>query len=98
MSQLIDKHVKVPKEVQETYDGLYKLIDAILLSLDDGWQPMSDIPTMVMAAISSLGSSLDGIGLLDDEWRENPEEFLAASFLFVSRLTALISEKAKQEK
>ncbi len=74
---LVDVTVQVSKETYELSKGVAELTKAVKLALKDGFQVGQDIPPIITAAIQQL-AAIEGVELIDDEMKENPEAFAKA--------------------
>lgn len=86
-----DVTVQVSKESYELGQGVVKFLAALKQALKDGWQPGSDLPILLNAAILDLVPGFQGVEKLGLEKQENLKAFVTAyslsgvdaAFLFV---------------
>lgn len=94
--EVLKKEVEVSKEAEELAQALLNIVRATKSALDDGWQPILDVPAIMIAAVKVLPSALNGIDQIDDEFRENPSALLNAFLLVGSQLAGEFLKKAPQ--
>lgn len=82
----------VPKEIHELNMGLLNLTKAVKQALADGWQPMTDVPVIVMAAIHDLGPAVQGLEKVDDEFGEDMPGAVMSGGWLVSKIIALFKK------
>lgn len=70
--------VEVSKEAYELAQALVKLASVVKEQLADGWEPLSDIPAVIMTAIRELPAAINGVDQLDDEMKADPSAFAQA--------------------
>lgn len=68
--------VDVSKETYEFMDGLSQFVGAMKKSLSDGWQPGSDIPALISAAITNLVPAFEGMDKIKTELAEDKSSFI----------------------
>lgn len=78
--------VDIPNETGELVKGLSKFVASIKTAMADGWQPGTDLPAIMMAAMSDLPAAIDGWDQLDDEAKANPEAMIAAAGILGSEI------------
>lgn len=61
-----------PKETMEVGEALAETLNATAKALEDGWQPGTDIPAIVIAPIGKLGQALDGMKNIPEEFSVKP--------------------------
>lgn len=91
--QTLKLEVEVSKEAYELAQGLYQIVLATKEALADGWNPLTDIPSIMIDAVKVLPSALGGLDLIDDEYLENPEAVLKAFSLSSAQLASMILAK-----
>jgi hypothetical protein len=75
----VQRTVEVSKELSEVGDAVAGIVSDVQRALADGWQPGTDVPAIVVSAVTRLGVGLQGIGDIPTEVRED----LKASILAV---------------
>lgn len=63
--------LEVSKEAHEVAQGVANIVASVRAALADGWQPASDVPTVVLAVIRELGTAMQGADKMKDEWLED---------------------------
>lgn len=76
--EYVDKQVKVAKEMYEVFQAVGMIVDAAKAALKDGWQPGTDIPMVLMAAMPALGTAIQGMDKIPVEMKEDLSSFLMA--------------------
>jgi len=74
----IKKEIELPKETCELMDGIGDFVYALRVALKDGFKMEDDMPVIVAEAMSKLLPAVDGVGLIDDEFKEDKGAVLAA--------------------
>lgn len=70
--------VEVSKEAYELAQALFAVALKTKEALKDGWNPLTDVPAVILEAIRVLPGALGGLDQLDDEFKEDPSAFLNA--------------------
>lgn len=73
--------VEVSKEAYELGKAVGNVVKAVKEALKDGFDPMSDVPTIVVKSLSELKTGIEGISELGNESKEDLEAFLNAWLL-----------------
>ncbi len=76
--------VSVPKETYELAEGLANVTGAVKAALADGWDPLTDVPAVVMGALQHLAPAVQGVDKLDDEAKADPAGFSKALALGIA--------------
>lgn len=74
----MEVQVQVSPEAYELAQALVKLVAVVKEQLKDGWQPVSDVPAVVLAAVKELPAAIGGLDQLDDEMKADPSAFAQA--------------------
>lgn len=83
------KQVEVAKNSDELAQGLVKFVAALKVALADGFQPGSDIPPIVSAAIADIMPVVGNLSKVDDDLAELPVETVRALALAAGDIAAL---------
>lgn len=81
----VKREVQCAKETVELLEGLSGLLKDVKLALADGWQPATDIPVMLTAAMARLGTAVDGVSKVKDEYADK-QAFINAILVPVSEM------------
>ena len=65
----------LPKEAVELGESVGDLVEVIAQRLNDGWQPLYDVPAIMTSAFQNLVKALHAITELPKELREDPIMF-----------------------
>ncbi len=82
----------VSKETYELVIGLAGFVGEIKSCLADGWQPGTDIPIVMSAAISNLVTAVQGLELIKIEAKEDPAAFSRALSIGLSSMFENLSK------
>lgn len=77
----MEVRIVVAKETYELGLGLAGFVKAVKRSVADGWQPFTDIPVAVSAAVSHLAPALQGADKIVSEAKNDPGAFAHALVL-----------------
>lgn len=73
--------VEVSKEAHELGKAVTNVVKAVKEALKDGFDPMTDVPTIVIKSLSELKTGVEGVQHLGSEAKEDLEAFLNAWML-----------------
>ena len=73
--------VEVSKESHELATGVSNIVSVVRQCLADGWQPGTDVPTVVLAVIHELGTAMQGVDKIAAEWQEDRGATVLAALL-----------------
>ena len=93
MSESIKIELEVSKETYEAAIGIVNFIKAAKKAGDDGWSIGEDVPTMLNEMLTGLIPSLQGVTLIDEEFRDSPSEFIAALTSVIPELASIFVKK-----
>lgn len=83
---VIQTSQNVTKEAFELSSGLKKFVLDIKKALADGWQPGTDLPVVMQAAIMDLVPAVQGLENLGAEKKEDSEAFVTGLLLPMKEL------------
>lgn len=92
-TQVADVHLIIGKETYELVEGIGEFVGAVKAALADGWQPGSDIPVIMMAAIEKLGPAVQGADQIDDELKGNVGHAVAAMGILGTKIAEIFFSK-----
>jgi hypothetical protein len=87
------KQVEVMKEADELVQALVSIVKAVKTALKDGFQPGADLPAIIVSAVASLPSALEGVQKLPEEAKADPVAFTQAFVLGGGEITAIVLKK-----
>jgi hypothetical protein len=88
----VQRTVEVAKETMELLDGLKSFLLVVQHRAKDGLDWKDDTPHIVRSAVQDLRPALNGIELIDDEARDEPEAFgNAAAIGLNSMVSSLVA-------
>lgn len=71
--QLVDQVVKVPAASKDVAEGLERFSASLQQALADGWQPGTDLPVILGAAVTDLGLKVQSYQkMIGEEAPEDP--------------------------
>lgn len=85
--------LEVPKEIHEAGQVLGEIIIAAKEALKDGFQPGTDLPALLVAAVSKLPKAIDGIDKLPAEAVADPVGVAESLALNVSMVVKALLAK-----
>lgn len=87
----IKVEMEVPKEAHELFKGLFKIVLAIKVALEDGWNPAEDMPTIVTQSLIELGPMVQGCDKLPHEFKNDPAGFIKAAIICSGDIAAIFA-------
>lgn len=87
------REVEVSKEMLELMQGLAGMVLAVRKARKDGWDLGQDLPELIGAAVQHLVPAVDGIELIDDEWKEDKKASLASLSLGLGEVLDAASQE-----
>jgi hypothetical protein len=87
--EMVKYEVQSPKEIHELGVAIGNLIGVISLCLEDGFQPISDVPAVVIAAVKELSTAVNGV-------QEIPREVLTEPVLSVLGVVNPVAVSVRQ--
>ena len=84
--------VECSKETVELGQGLAKFVEAVKKAIDDGWQPFTDLPAVVTAAVSSLVPAMVGVEKVKAEFEEDKAAFANAVMVTGSAIVGAVAK------
>ena len=76
---VIDVPVRCAKETVELGQGLAAFVYELKKAVADGWNPLSDVPAVISAAITKLVPAMQGVDKVKDELAEDKASFVNAA-------------------
>jgi hypothetical protein len=73
--------VEVSKEAYELGKAVSEVVKSVKEALKDGFDPMTDVPAIVVQSLSELKTGIEGVQLLGEESKEDIEAFINAWLL-----------------
>jgi len=86
--------VPVSKAAHEVASLLSSLVVETKKALDDGFQPGSDLPVVVLALVTKLPAAVADFSQLGPEFKQDPEQFLNAFLIEASKIVGALVKKA----
>lgn len=88
----IDMTVSVSKETYEMGEAVVELVEAVKKALEDGWQPLGDVPAIVAAVISRMGEIMQGAKEAKGEYEADPEASVMAAAMTLAALVKAVKQ------
>lgn len=99
--EMIEKTVKVPKEISEIAEGAANIVRDSYEALRDGFQIGMDLPVILTSTVSNLPSMVGGLDKLKEEWETARSKFILAWALAGERaydeISAMMEAKKEME-
>lgn len=89
---VVQRQVPVSKELSEAVESIALIVEDTRRALKDGWQPTSDVPAILLAAVQRLGVGLLGIQAIPQELRDDRRAAAYAVVLPLLDLLMLVTE------
>lgn len=90
---LVERTVKVTKEANDVNVALVKLTKSIMEANKDGFQAMTDIPTVIVSNLKEFGAAIDNASFMKTEAKEHLPEFLNAFTLAGTEIAGEVLKK-----
>lgn len=74
---MITLTIEVPKELHEVGEALVSLVKSIVQAKADGFNMITDVPTIVLENLKVLGTAIDNIGFVKTEVKEKLAESIS---------------------
>lgn len=81
--------IEVPKEAQELFGGLVKIVQSVKTALADGWDPATDLPVIITQSLVELAPMIQGVDQLPAEFKADPAAFIKSAVLAGGDIAAL---------
>jgi len=86
----------LPKESFELAEGIKKLALSLKEHMKDGFQPITDVPAVVMENLNSMGAALAGIDKIKEEKDEAMASVIKAFALAGADIAEAFLKKAEE--
>jgi len=90
MAEIRTTQVEESKEMAELWDAFAVLAFEIKKALADGFQPATDIPTVLLNSFNNVISAVDGVQKIPAEVKENLPEFIMANAVGAGKVTKAV--------
>jgi hypothetical protein len=91
--ETITIQIQVPKETQELFNGLTKIVKAIKVSMEDGWDIATDLPVIITQALVELAPMIQGIDQLPAEFKADPSAFIKSAVISAGDIAGIFLKK-----
>jgi len=86
--------VEVGKETHELATGVVNFLRDVKVAIGNGYQPDQDFPAILISAVNNLIPAVEGMGLVDDEMRDDKKAFMVSMGMMAGDLwEVLVPEK-----
>lgn len=88
----VDLTVSCEKSALDLGTGLAAFLGAVKKSVADGWNPLTDLPAIVLAAIADLVPVITEASQLPAEWAEDKEAFANSIMITGSKIIGAVTK------
>lgn len=90
----VQVQVELPKEAYELAQALKKVVEEVKKAGGDGFQPIVDVPAVLMASLNDLMAGLSGVERIGGEASESLSGVVKAFGLAGAEIAELLLKKA----